>query len=324
MVDNASIQADSTDDEEERKNEVKKIRVSKTSRNPEAGIELPVTVNGARFYVDPDTGADLNLFDESHYRMIKEKSPQMKLKKVKQKVIAENNASVPIKGEFDAAMYNKTRQVEIAAFVMNWSLDGAPPLSEATLLDLGCIKYDPEGKFQPPNRFTINHINTDDKDVLKSIVLPEPTNQEEKEGFQEIRNLIKDKSEMFKGVGCFKKYQVHLELKENARPIIKKSRQILIHYQNQTKRNLEEFIREDIMKWCPAVQAMTFVWPTHVCPKPNRPGEIRITADYRCLNKKLSRTCIVQNPKIDEYIIKLSQCNTGLNWIYLMHIINWS
>ena len=324
MVDNASIQADSTDDEEERKNEVKKIRVSKTSRNPEAGIELPVTVNGARFYVDPDTGADLNLFDESHYRMIKEKSPQMKLKKVKQKVIAENNASVPIKGEFDATMYNKTRQVETAAFVMNGSLDGAPPLSEATLLDLGCIKYDPEGKFQPPNRFTINHINTDDKDVLKSIVLPEPTNQEEKEGFQEIRNLIKDKSEMFKGVGCFKKYQVHLELKENARPIIKKSRQILIHYQNQTKRNLEEFIREDIMKWCPAVQAMTFVWPTHVCPKPNRPGEIRITADYRCLNKKLSRTCIVQNPKIDEYIIKLSQCNTGLNWIYLMHIINWS
>ena len=41
-------------------------------------------------------------------------------------------------------------------------------------------KYDPEGKFQPPNRFMINHINTNDEDVLKSIVLPEPTNQEKK------------------------------------------------------------------------------------------------------------------------------------------------
>ena len=39
-----------------------------------------------------------------------------------------------------------------------------------------------------------------------------------------MRDLIKDKSKMFKGVGCFKKYQVHLELKEDARPIIQKPR----------------------------------------------------------------------------------------------------
>ena len=103
MVDNASIETDSSNDEEEYKNEIKKIRVAKTSRNPEAGIELPVTVNGVGFYVDPDTGADLNLFDESHYIMIKKKNPQMKLKKVKQKVIAANNTSVPIQRKFDAA-----------------------------------------------------------------------------------------------------------------------------------------------------------------------------------------------------------------------------
>ena len=155
MVDKASIQTDSSDDKEENKNEIKKIRVAKTSRNPEAGIELPVTVNGVGFYVDPDTGADLNLLDESHYRMMKEKNTQMKLKKVKQKVIAANNTSVPVKGKFDATMYSKTRKVETEAFVMNGSLDGAPLLSEATLLDLGCIKYNPEGKFQRPNRSTI-------------------------------------------------------------------------------------------------------------------------------------------------------------------------
>ena len=223
VVDNASIQTESNDDEEEHKNEIKKIRVAKTSRNLESGIELPVTVNGVGFYVDPDTGADLNLFDESHYRMIKEKNPQTKLKKVKQKVIAANNTIVPIKAQFDATIYKKTRQIETEAFVMNGSLDGAP-LSEATLLDLGCIKYDPEGKLQPPNRFPINHINIDDEDNLKLIVLAEPTNQEEREEFQEMRDLIKDKSKMFKGVGCFKKYQVHLELKEDAKPIIQKPR----------------------------------------------------------------------------------------------------
>ena len=113
---------------------------------------------------------------------------------------------------------------------------------------------------------------------------------------------------MFKGVGCFKKYQMHLELKEGARPIIQKPRQIPIHYQDQTKRRLEDFIREDIMEWCPVDQAMTFVLPIHVCPKPNKAGEIRITADYQCLNKNLARTRIVQNPKVDDYINKLSQC----------------
>ena len=158
MVDNASIQADYSKDEEEHKNEIKKITVAKTSRNPDAGIESSVTVNGVGFYVDPDTGADLNLFDESHYRMIKGRNPQMKLKEVKQKEIAANNTSVPIKGKFDATMYNKTRQVETEAFIMNGSLDGAPLLSEATLLDLGCFKSSPEGKFQPPNRSMINHI----------------------------------------------------------------------------------------------------------------------------------------------------------------------
>ena len=85
MVGNASIQIESSDDEEEHKNETKKIRVAKTSRNPEAGIELPVTVTGAGFYADLDTGADLNLFDESHHKVVKEKNPQKKLKKVKQK-----------------------------------------------------------------------------------------------------------------------------------------------------------------------------------------------------------------------------------------------
>ena len=67
--------------------------------------------------------------------MIKKKKPQIKLKKVKQKVIATNNTRVPIKGKFDPTMYNKTRQVETEAFVMNGSLDGAPLFSEATLLD---------------------------------------------------------------------------------------------------------------------------------------------------------------------------------------------
>ena len=66
-------------------------------------------------------------------------------------------------------------------------------------------------------------------------------------------------TEMFKGVGCCKEYQVHLELQEDARPNIQKPRQKRIYYQDQTKRYLEEFISEEIIEWCPADQAMTFV-----------------------------------------------------------------
>ena len=119
VFENASIQAVASNDQEEHENKIKKIRVAKTSRNPESGTELPVTVNGAGFYVDPDTGAELSLLDESHYRMIKKKNPQLKLKKVKQKVVTANNTSVPIKRKYDATMYNRTRQVETEALVMN-------------------------------------------------------------------------------------------------------------------------------------------------------------------------------------------------------------
>ena len=44
--------------------------------------------NGVGFCVDPDTGDDLTLFDESHYRMIREKNPDE---------TTANNISVPIK-----------------------------------------------------------------------------------------------------------------------------------------------------------------------------------------------------------------------------------
>ena len=44
--------------------------------------------NGVGFCVDPDTGDDLTLFDESHYRMIREKNPD--------ETIA-NNITVPLK-----------------------------------------------------------------------------------------------------------------------------------------------------------------------------------------------------------------------------------
>ena len=58
----------------------------------------------------------------------------------------------------------------------------------------------------------------------------------------------------------------------------------------------------------PTDQAMIFVSPIHVFRKPNKPGEIRITTGYRCLNKNLPRTRIVQNPKVGDYISKLPQC----------------
>ena len=109
-------------------------------------------------------------------------------------------------------------------------------------------------------------------------------------------------------VGCFKEYKVHLELIKDGGPNIKKLRQIPIHYQDQTERCLEDLISEDIMELCPADQTMTFISPIHVCQKLNKPGDIRITAYYRCFNENLSRTHIVQNPKVDDYISKLSQC----------------
>ena len=223
-----------------------------------------------------------------------------------------NNTIVPVKGTFDATIYSKTRQAEKQAFVMNGSIDRTPLLSEATLLHLRCIKYDPEGSFQDFQISSlIKHINTDNENVLKLIVLPEP---EGTEGFQEIRKLTKDKTEMFKGVGCFKKYQVHVELKKDAKSTIQKQRQIPLHYQDQTRRRLEEFTSEDIMEWCPADGAMTFVSPIHVCSKPHKPGEIRITADYSDVSIKLIKNSYYQNAKINDYINKLSQYKYGFKW----------
>ena len=84
----------------------------------------------------------------------------MTLEEVKRKVTAANNTDVPIKGRFHASISNKTRIVYTEGFVMNGSLDGPPLLSEETLLDLGCIKYDPDGGFKPPNKPETLHCMT--------------------------------------------------------------------------------------------------------------------------------------------------------------------
>ena len=45
-----------------------------------------------------------------------------------------------------------------------------------------------------------------------------------------------ENEKIFNGVGCFKDYKVHLDLKLDAIPVIQKARQIPFHFQEKRQR----------------------------------------------------------------------------------------
>jgi hypothetical protein len=98
--------------------------------------------------VELDSGVDVNVIDEIHLRKFNRKQPSTKnitLKPTKIKLIALMN-SLPVKGEFQATIANKTKRIVTKFIVIKGNMNSYPLIGRKSLLDLGMLIINPEGR----------------------------------------------------------------------------------------------------------------------------------------------------------------------------------
>ena len=97
-------------------------------------------------------------------------------------------------------------------------------------------------------------------------------------------------------------------MKENATPIAQKPRRVPYLLTDPLKKQLEEFVENDIIEPVPQHEAITWCSPLVVQPKPKNPNAIRACLDLRLINKSMLRTRQVQAPITEDFITEFKGC----------------
>ena len=126
------------------------------------------------------------------------------------------------------------------------------------------------------------------------------TATESKEKVKAVEDLVRLYPDQFDKIGKFPgKY--HIQLKEDAQPVIHAQRKFSIHLRDQLKAQLEEMERTEVIK---KVQEPTDWVNSMVCTKKSD-GTLRVCLDPKDLNKAIKR-CHHKTPTLEELTHKLA------------------
>ena len=97
-----------------------------------------------------------------------------------------------------------------------------------------------------------------------------------------VSHITDKHPDLFRGVGKLIDYSVHLHVNPNVQPVAQSHRIIPFHQRKAVELDLKRLESEDIIER--VVGPTPWVSPILVVPKPNSPGEIRISIDMRLPN----------------------------------------
>ena len=170
--------------------------------------EVMVKINGVPIKVTIDTGASINIIDESALMTIN-KRKQVTLRNSSTRICAYGSQScLKVLGQFDAQVQTKDSSINATIHVLqgtNGSL-----MSYITARELGLIKV---------NVCAMN-----------------------------IKQLTEQYAEVFEGVGKLKDYEVMLHIDESVTPVAQPARRIPFHMRKQVEIELERLEKQDIIK----------------------------------------------------------------------------
>jgi hypothetical protein len=110
--------------------------------------QTQILLNDTKIDVELDGGADVNVIDEVYLRKFNRRQPFTKkitLKPTKIKLKALMN-SLPVKGEFQATIANKTKRIVTKFIVIKGNMNSYLLIGRKSLLELGMLIIDPEGR----------------------------------------------------------------------------------------------------------------------------------------------------------------------------------
>ena len=239
---------------------------SQSTSQPRATIDIQGNV--VSFVID--TGASVNILDESTYNSFR--NPP-KLNKAKTNIFTYGaNTPVSVIGTFESECESNNR-LTVGMFFVTRGNSGSL-LSYKTASELGLIKLSVEHTVN-----TVGHAIT-------------------------IDDLERKYPQLFAGVGKMKNYEAKLYVDPTVKPVAQMNRRVPFHLQPAVEKELKQMIADDIIE--PVTGPVQWVSPLVVVNKQNQPGKIRLCLDSRCINASLLRQRATITMNIDEIIHQLN------------------
>lgn len=285
---------------------VKHLHVKRLATHQSVEKTIPVLIDDVKTWVEPDSGADINLMDKHQFKSFQHRtqtSPVLQPCDIKLRNL---QTRLPVRGCFETTIRNATCGIRTQFVIMDGKMNSPPLLSRDTLTQLGMMKIKEDGSFAAPNDLRI-------RAVVKDIAKPQ----------SRMKEIIQRHPEVFEGIGLIhdkknnKEFYAKFQMKPEAVPVAQKPRQVPYHLKEPLKKWLDQGLAEGIFEWVPDGEAVTWCSPLVVQPKPKfahvakdklEPQMIRASVDLRVPNKSMERTRVIQAPVVEDFVHKFHDC----------------
>ena len=174
---------------------------------------MPIVINDVIVHMEPDSGADVNVMDEYHYKALKRKSYEnIALQESSTRLnTLQNELHVHV-----ATARNETRGTDTTFVVIKGKINSPPLLGRRTLIELGMLVIRPDGSLKGSKELR----RTDNK-AVKSIL-----NSKAK---SDIETILQQHEEVFKCIGKIfdtknnEEFLVKFSMKADATPVTPKN-----------------------------------------------------------------------------------------------------
>ena len=245
---------------------------------------IPVVVEKTNIRMIVDTGATINILDTKAFNEIKKKNPSLHLQHSTHKIYAYMQSQpLPVLGKFEGLIESKQKMAVTVFHVVNG--DGGSLLSYSTATELGIVKLNVNAVAQSgPAPYT------DPREDHAEFGNESPPALKNKKPDSPIMSKLKQEyPTVFNGIGKLKDHEVHLHLKNDAKPVVQKPRKTPFHLRKQTEKKLKELENNDIIEFVPAGTPTPYVSNLVVAPKPHNSTEVRVCVDMRNVNPMIER-----------------------------------
>ena len=229
-----------------------------------------VRVNGTLIRFIIDTGASVNIIEESVFSKLNNKPP---LQRAPSSIYAYGSKTpMTTLGAFHAEIESKTKLSDALIYVVQGK-HGSPLLGYHTALQLDLITLNVNA-LQPTAPLTT------------------------------VEGLAATYPQLFRGTGNLKSHQVQLHIDQSVKPCIQPHRRVPFHLQKKVEEELNSLLSQDIIE---KVEGKETLWlsPVVVVTKPSDPSKVRICVDMRKANHAILRERFMV-PSLDDLIHDLN------------------
>ena len=232
-----------------------------------------------------DSGVGRSLISERDWEKVKETNAGIKLDRndITFKPYS-TDKKVPVKGKAKVVLRCEAgKKIKTTVYIVQGEKESLLGKKDAEAL--GIISLYPKGS-QPERVRKITPIKKEKPVTVGTI----SGNETQAQIDQNMDALVKEFKGVFKGTGKAKVPPIHINMKENAKPVAQKQRPVPIHLMGPLKEKLKEFKKAGIVEG-PLGQEHATGWVHNVVltGKKYDPKAIRLNLDTRLMNKYVEK-----------------------------------